>query len=56
MGPRRDFRHKPASAMQEKDQKKKHLAKCWWFMSLILATWEAEIGRILVLGQPGQLS
>jgi hypothetical protein len=27
------------------------LAHCWWLTLLILATWEAEIGRIIVQGQ-----
>jgi hypothetical protein len=25
---------------------------CWWFMPVILVTWEAEIGRMGVPGQP----
>jgi hypothetical protein len=27
-----------------------------WFMSVILATWEAEIGRITVSGQPEKIA
>jgi hypothetical protein len=27
----------------------------WWFTPVILATWEAEIGRILVWSQQGQI-
>jgi hypothetical protein len=29
-------------------------AKCQWLMLVILPTWEAEIRRISVQGQPGQ--
>jgi hypothetical protein len=25
--------------------------RCWWFTPVILATWEAEIWRIIVSGQ-----
>jgi hypothetical protein len=28
------------------------MAKGWWLISVILVTWEAEIGRIVVQGQP----
>jgi hypothetical protein len=28
---------------------------CWWLTLAILATWEAEIRRIMVRGQPGQI-
>jgi hypothetical protein len=31
------------------------MARCPWFMPIILATWEAEIQRIVVLAQPGQI-
>jgi hypothetical protein len=30
-------------------------ARCWCLMSIILATWEAEIRRIVVPGQPRQI-
>jgi hypothetical protein len=29
-------------------------SQVWWFLPIILATQEVEIGRILVRGQPGQ--
>jgi hypothetical protein len=30
------------------------LAGFWWLMLVVIATWEAEIRRITVQGQPGQ--
>jgi hypothetical protein len=30
-------------------------ARCQWVRSVILTTWEAEIGRITVQGQPRQI-
>jgi hypothetical protein len=30
------------------------LRGCQWLMPVILATWEAEIGRTVIQGQPGQ--
>jgi hypothetical protein len=33
----------------------KMLAGHWWFMPLILATWESEIRRITVQGHPQQI-
>jgi hypothetical protein len=34
---------------------RKDLAGCWWLTPVILATWEAEIRRILVQGHPKQI-
>jgi hypothetical protein len=31
------------------------LARCWWLMAIIPATWEAEIGKISIPGQPEQI-
>jgi hypothetical protein len=30
-------------------------ARCWWFMTIIVAIQEAEIRRIMVPNQPGQI-
>jgi hypothetical protein len=34
---------------RNKERKVRH----WWLMPIILATWEAEIRRIAIPGQPG---
>jgi hypothetical protein len=31
------------------------IAKCWWLTPIILATQEAEIRRVVVQSQPGQI-
>jgi hypothetical protein len=36
------------SLLKIKYKKINHLARCWWLMPIILATWEAKIGRITV--------
>jgi hypothetical protein len=38
-------------ATKKKNNKKKHPGWAWWLTPIILATWEAEIGRILVSDQ-----
>jgi hypothetical protein len=35
--------------------KEKKLNGCWWLTLIILATWEAEIGKIKVRGQPKKI-
>jgi hypothetical protein len=35
--------------------KSKNLVGCWWFTPIILATQEAEIRKIVVRSQPGQI-
>jgi hypothetical protein len=32
-----------------------YIKNCQWLTPIILASWEAEIGRITVQGQPGQI-
>jgi hypothetical protein len=34
---------------------KHHMGEHWWLIPVILTTWEAEIGRIMVQGQPRQI-
>jgi hypothetical protein len=36
-------------------RKTENLAGCQWLTPVILATWEADIRRTVVLGQPGQI-
>jgi hypothetical protein len=35
--------------------KLKCTARCWWLMLIILATWEAEIRKIILPSQPRQI-
>jgi hypothetical protein len=44
---------KPRS--QQQQQKVVSQSRCWWLTSVILATQEAEIRRITVQSQPGQI-
>jgi hypothetical protein len=38
------------------DIKKVFCTRCWWLLPAILATWEAEIRRIAVQGQPRKMA
>jgi hypothetical protein len=31
------------------------LSRCWWFIAVILVTWEADVRKIKVRGQPRQI-
>jgi hypothetical protein len=55
MGAREQFLNWLAVWGSEEPSRKNSLTGCWWLISAILATWEAEIGRIMVQGQPGQI-
>jgi hypothetical protein len=39
-----------------KREREKKISRCWWLRPAILATWEAEIPRIAVQGQPRKIS
>jgi hypothetical protein len=45
----------PELKPQYYQEKKKKKARYWWLTPVILATWESEIRRILVRGQPRQI-
>jgi hypothetical protein len=40
---------------KKQKKKKPDLSWVWWLMLIILATWEAEIGRIKFQGQPREI-
>jgi hypothetical protein len=40
---------------EDKYQKTYDIARCWWLMPVSLATQEAEIKRIMVQSQTGQI-
>jgi hypothetical protein len=40
---------------QKHHQEDEKNARRWWLTSVILATWEAEIRKIVVQGQPRQI-
>jgi hypothetical protein len=42
------------SMLHKKKIIKKQTSWMWWLTPIIPTTWEAEIGRIRVQGQPGQ--
>jgi hypothetical protein len=42
---------KPWKTQITKVQQEERDAGCWWLKPIILATWEAEIGRIVIWGQ-----
>jgi hypothetical protein len=41
--------------LKKKKERTDKEAGGWWLMPVIQATWEAEIGRIMVRGQPEQI-
>jgi hypothetical protein len=48
-------RERPGRREREKERAPVSWLKMrWWLMPIILASWEAKIGNITVLGQPGQ--
>jgi hypothetical protein len=45
----------PSQNMTIRDQNILSQTRCWWLTPIILATWETEISRITVQGQPKQI-
>jgi hypothetical protein len=43
-----------SKTVSQKQKKKTQKTRHWWLTSVIPATWEADIRRIEVQGQPGQ--
>jgi hypothetical protein len=48
-------RHEPMCPVYLNSYKKMVWARYWWFTPVILATWEVEIRRNTVQGQPRQI-
>jgi hypothetical protein len=49
------LRSAPGKVSKTLSQKNIYEARCWWSMPVIPATQEAEIRRIAVQSQPGQI-